>query len=167
MDLNDTIKKKDIELRKLKANAWDYILENDGKVLIDIENNNNNIEIEIDESIYEQLCITKKEIETYKSEQNTLINGCEQLYDLLDELATFLAKDDKTVKNTKTLITIPNVCKIDKKTSILNKTTNEIKLNLKTLFDALKEKIKRNVEILENDLIVLKSIEFDKLNIVC
>ena len=47
------------------------------------------------------------------------------------------------------------------------KIQSEIKMNLRTLFNALKEKIKNNIEILENDLIVLKAIEFDKLNISC
>ena len=165
LDLNATINNKDIELRKLKANAWDYILEHDGKVLIDIENNDNDIEIEIDESIYQQLCITKKEIESYKSEQNTLISGCDQLYDLLDELANFWAKDDKTVKNTKTFISIPNVCKIEKKCPLWNKTTNEIKLNLKVLFKSLKDVIQSKMEKLDEELIFLKANEFDKLNI--
>lgn len=165
LDLNATINNKDIELRKLKANAWDYILEHDGKVLIDIENNDNDIEIEIDESIYQQLCITKKEIESYKSEQNTLISGCDQLYDLLDELANFLAKDDKTVKNTKTFISIPNVCKIEKKCPLWNKVTNEIKLNLKVLFKSLKDVIQSKMEKLDEELIFLKANEFDKLNI--
>ena len=165
LDLNDSIKKKDIELSQLKADAWDYILKNDGKVLLDIENNDSDIEIELDQQIYSQLCTTRKEIEAYRSEQNILINGCNQIYELLDELANFLGKDDKTVKNTKTLISIPNVCRIDKKYPLWNKNTNEIKLNITVLFKSLKDLIHNKKEKLRNDLIMLKAIEFDKLKI--
>tara|TARA_Y100000389_G_scaffold23146_2_gene19750 strand:+ start:718 stop:1350 length:633 start_codon:yes stop_codon:yes gene_type:complete len=165
--LNTNIQNKDSELRKLKAAAWDYILVHDGSILMDIENNPDNVELELDQKIHDSLCATKSEMKILKEEQDNLIHGCDILYNLIDELALFLSKDDKTVKNTKAFIIIPNICKIDKRYTIWNKNTSEIKMNLKTLFDALKEKIKHNIEILENDLIVLKAIEFDKLNIAC
>jgi len=165
--LNTNIQNKDSELRKLKAAAWDYILVHDGSILMDIENNPDNVELELDQKIHDSLCATKSEMKILKEEQDNLIHGCDVLYNLIDELALFLGKDDKTVKNTKAFIIIPNICKIDKRYTIWNKNTSEIKMNLKTLFDALKEKIKHNIEILENDLIVLKAIEFDKLNISC
>ena len=163
--LNKNIQTKDHELRKLKAEAWDYVLEHNGSVLIDIENNENDIKITLDEEINKQLSTAKADMATYQKEQDDLIHGCDELYNLLDELSTFLGKDDKAVKNTKTLITIPNVCKIDKKNPIWNKNTNEIKMNLKSLFESLTTLINDNMKILEGDLIDLKATEFDKLNI--
>jgi hypothetical protein len=165
--LNTNIQNKESELQKLKAAAWDYILDHDGSILMDIENSPDDVEIEIDEDIHNKLCTAKSEMKIFREEQDNLIHGCDVLYNLIDELALFLGKDDKTVKNTKAFIIIPNICKIDKRYTIWNKNTSEIKMNLRTLFNALKEKIKHNIEILENDLIVLKAIEFDKLNISC
>ena len=165
--LNTNIQNKESELQKLKAAAWDYILDHDGSILMDIENSPDDVEIEIDEDIHNKLCTAKSEMKIFREEQDNLIHGCDVLYNLIDELALFLGKDDKTVKNTKAFIIIPNICKIDKRYTIWNKNTSEIKMNLRTLFNALKEKIKNNIEILENDLIVLKAIEFDKLNISC
>ena len=165
--LNTNIQNKELELRKLKAAAWDYILDHDGSILMDIENSPDDVEIEIDEDIHNKLCTAKSEMKIFREEQDNLIHGCDVLYNLIDELALFLGKDDKTVKNTKAFIIIPNICKIDKRYTIWNKNTSEIKMNLRTLFNALNEKIKHNIEILENDLIILKAIEFDKLNISC
>ena len=165
--LNTNIQNKELELRKLKADAWDFLLNNNETILMDIENSPDDVELEIDEAIHNKLCTAKSEMKIFKEEQDNLMNGCDALYNLLEELATFMGKDDKTVKNTKAFIIIPNICKIDKRYTIWNKNTSEIKMNLKTLFDALKEKIQKNIEILDNDLIVLKSIEFDKLNIAC
>lgn len=166
-NLNTNIQNKELELRKLKADAWDFLLNNNETILMDIENSLDDVELEIDEAIHNKLCTAKSEMKVFKEEQDNLIHGCEVLYNLLEEIATFMGKDDRTVKNTKAFIVIPNICKIDKRYTIWNKNTSEIKMNLRTLFYALKEKIQKNIEILENDLIVLKSIEFDKLNISC
>lgn len=168
--LNANIREKDLELKKLKAEAWDYLLKNNELSLLDSENvssDNEDVELKLDESIYNRLTTAKKEMEVYKKEQDQFIHGCNRLYELLDELATFLGKDDKSVKNNKLSITIPNVCKIDKKYPIWNNTTNEIKMNLKALFESLKTLINSNVILLENELIQLKAKEFDKLNINC
>lgn len=165
--LNTNIQNKEFELRKLKADAWDYLLNNNETVLMDIENSPVDVELEIDEAIHNKLCTAKSEMKIFREEQDNLIHGCDVIYNLLDEMATFMGKDDRTVKNTKAFIIIPNICKIDKRYTIWNKNTSEIKMNLRALFDALKEKIQKNIEILENDLIVLKAIEFDKLNISC
>lgn len=166
-NLNTNIQNKELELRKLKAEAWDFLLSNNETILMDIDNSPDDFEMEIDAEIHDKLCTAKSEMKVFKEEQDNLIHGCEVLYNLLEELATFLGKDDRTVKNTKAFIIIPNICKIDKRYTIWNKNTSEIKMNLKILFDALKGKIKKHIEILENDLIVLKAKEFDKLNISC
>ena len=65
----------------------------------------------------------KSEMKIFREEQDNLIHGCDVLYNLIDELALFLGKDDKTVKNTKAFIIIPNICKIDKRYTIWNKNT--------------------------------------------
>ena len=132
--LNTNIQNKDSELRKLKAAAWDYILVHDGSILMDIENNPDNVELELDQKIHDSLCATKSEMKILKEEQDNLIHGCDVLYNLIDELALFLGKDHKTVKNTKAFIIIPNICKIDKRYTIWNKNTSEIKMNLKTFY---------------------------------
>ena len=58
--LNTNIQNKESELQKLKAAAWDYILDHDGSILMDIENSPDDVEIEIDEDIHNKLCKCKK-----------------------------------------------------------------------------------------------------------